>query len=111
MSAGRAGFVTGPSEWHAQQLTEFLVAVSGQAEHAAALAALQRRVDAEVAALLARHCARLRVRPAVPLAELVVAWGAMGGGLALLHALDPATDVAGIAAGVMAVLFVDESGR
>jgi len=88
---------------------EFLAAIAGQPEHAAALAALQRRVDAEVAALLARHCARLRIRPAVPLPHLVVAWGAMGGGLALIHAMDPTTDVAAIAAGVVAVLFVDES--
>lgn len=89
---------------------EYLAAIAGQPSHAAALAALQHHHDAEVTALLRHHCARLRVRPAVPLEHLVVAWGAMGGGLALLHAVDPATDVAGIAAGVIDALFLDLDG-
>jgi AcrR family transcriptional regulator len=84
---------------------EFLAAIAAQPQHAAALVALQRRLDEAVVALLTRHCHRLRIRPAVPLPQLVVAWGALGGGLALLHAVDPATEVATIAASVLAVLF------
>lgn len=83
---------------------EYLAAVAGRPEHAAALAATQRRLDEAVAVELDRHCRRLGIRPAVPVRRLVVAWGALGGGLALLHAVDPATDVAAVAADVLAVL-------
>ena len=83
---------------------EFLAAIAGRPEHAAAVAALQRRHDHGVVALLERHCQRLRVRPAVPLAEFVVAWGALGGGLALLRAVDPTIDATAVAASVLAVL-------
>jgi AcrR family transcriptional regulator len=83
---------------------EHLAAIAGRPEHTAALAATQRRLDETVAADLDRHCRRLGIRPAMPLPQLVVAWGALGGGLALLHAVDPGTDVATVAAGVLAVL-------
>ncbi|MET7421556.1 hypothetical protein [Dactylosporangium sp. NPDC005555] len=79
---------------------EHLAAVAGRS----GIAATQRHVDETVAAELDRHCRRLGIRPAVPLAQFVVAWGALGGGLALLHAADPATDVSGAAAGVIGAL-------
>lgn len=90
---------------------EFLAAIATHPTHAAALAASQRHLDEEVAGLLAPHCRRLGIQPAVPLPQLVVAWGAMGGGLALLNVVDPTTDVPAIAAGVLAVLLppADES--
>ncbi|UWZ59914.1 TetR family transcriptional regulator [Dactylosporangium aurantiacum] len=90
---------------------EYLAAVAGRPEHAAALAATQRRLDETVAADLDRHCRRLGIRPALPLRDLVVAWGALGGGLALLHAADPATAVGEVAAGVLAVLLPPPTGE
>jgi AcrR family transcriptional regulator len=83
---------------------EFLAATSGRPEPAAAVATIQRRLDQALADLLATHCDRLLVRPAVPLPQFVTAWGAMGGGLALLRAVDPTTDVTTIQAGVLAAL-------
>ena len=80
---------------------EHLAAVAGRSAHQAAT---QRRLDEAVAADLDRHCRRLGIRPAVPLEQFVVAWSALGGGLALLHAVDPSTDVATVAAGVLAAL-------
>jgi AcrR family transcriptional regulator len=95
-----AGYVHEAAARWTSVSVEYLAAVAGRPEHAAALAATQHRLDETVAADLDRHCRRLGIRPAVPVAQLVVAWGALGGGLALLHAVDPATD----AAGVLAVL-------
>ena len=83
---------------------EFLAAIAAQPERAAAVAALQRRHDEAVVGLLDRNCQRLQILPAVPLPQLVVAWGALGGGLTLLRAVDPTAEVATVAAGVLAVL-------
>ncbi|UWP87115.1 TetR/AcrR family transcriptional regulator [Dactylosporangium fulvum] len=90
---------------------EYLAAVAAQPAHAAALAALQRRLDGELAALLTRHCRRLGIRPAMPVPQLVVALGAFGGGLALLAATDPATDAAGVSAGLLDVLLPEARTR
>lgn len=83
---------------------EYLAAISEHPAHAAALTALQRRLDQAVVDLLTRHCQRLHLRPAMPLPHLVVAWSALGGGLALLAAVDPTTEVSAITAGVLAAL-------
>ncbi|MEV4508461.1 TetR/AcrR family transcriptional regulator [Dactylosporangium sp. NPDC049525] len=100
-----AGYVHDTATRWTAVSAEYLAAVAGRPEHAAALAATQHRLDETVAADLDRHCRRLGIRPAVSLPQLVVAWGALGGGLALLHAVDPGTDVAAVAGGVLAVLF------
>ncbi|GGM54404.1 helix-turn-helix domain-containing protein [Dactylosporangium sucinum] len=86
---------------------EYLAAVAGQPEHAARLVALQHRLDAGLAALLARHCPRLGVRPAVPIPALVVALGAVGGGLALLAAADPSLDAGAVADALLPVLLLE----
>jgi AcrR family transcriptional regulator len=84
---------------------ESLSVMAAHPRHAAAVAAIQKRFDTEVTGLLERHCERLVLRPAVPLPQLVVAWGAMGAGLVLRHAVDPGTDVAAIMASVLAAVF------
>jgi AcrR family transcriptional regulator len=83
---------------------ESLAAIAGQPQHAAAFSAIQRHLDQTVTALLERHCHRLGLQPAIPVTHLVMAWGALGGGLALLRALDPDTPVAATAASVLAAL-------
>ncbi|WP_326685744.1 MULTISPECIES: helix-turn-helix domain-containing protein [unclassified Streptomyces] len=84
---------------------EFMAAVTRQPEAAAGAVAAQRRHEEQIEALLERHCLRLRIRPAMPLRQVVVALGAMGGSLALRRGVDPATDVSAIAANVLAVMF------
>lgn len=84
---------------------EFMAAVAGQPETASAVVAAQRRHEEQIVAVLDRHCRRLRVRPALPLPQLVVMLGALGGGLVLRRGLDAETDVAAIVAGVLAVVF------
>ncbi|WP_238019871.1 helix-turn-helix domain-containing protein [Dactylosporangium sp. AC04546] len=88
---------------------EYLAAVAGQPEHAARLVALQHRLDAALARLLAEHCPRLGVRTALPIPELVVALGAFGGGLALLAAADPALDAGAVADSLLPVLLLEAS--
>ncbi|MET7403712.1 helix-turn-helix domain-containing protein [Dactylosporangium sp. NPDC005572] len=88
---------------------EYLAAVANQPEHAARLVALQHRLDAALAGLLAEHCPRLGVRPAVPIPELVVALGAFGGGLALLAAADPALDAGAVSDALLPVLLLEAS--
>jgi AcrR family transcriptional regulator len=83
---------------------EFLAATAARPGPAAAVAAIQRRLDQALTDLLAAHCDRLLVRPAIPLPQFVTAWGALGGGLALLRAVDPTTDAATVLAGVLAAL-------
>ena len=88
---------------------ESLPTMAVHPQHAAALAALQNRLDAAVTGLLERHCDRLRLEPAAPVSHLVVAWGAMGAGLALRHAVDPDTDVAAVMASLLAAVFRSKS--
>jgi AcrR family transcriptional regulator len=89
---------------------ESLAAMAGHAQYASGVAALQKRHDAAVTELLERRCAQLGLQPAMPLRHLVVAWGALGGGLALVHTIDPGTDVAAVMAGVLAALFPSLKG-
>ncbi|GID46445.1 hypothetical protein Aca07nite_37200 [Actinoplanes capillaceus] len=84
---------------------EAVAAMSGNPRHAATMAALQDRFDTEITALLERHCARLGLTPAMPLPHLVVAWGAMGAGLALRQAIHPGTDAAAVTASALDALF------
>jgi len=84
---------------------ESLPVMAAHPQHAAAVAALQTRLDRAVTGLLERHCERLRLEPAMPLAQLVTAWGAMGAGLVLRHAIDPDTDLAAIVASFLAAVF------
>lgn len=82
---------------------EYLAAVAGHPRHAIAMADLQRRLDDELADLLARHCERLGVHPVVPLHRLVVVLGALGGGLALRRLLDPTVDAGTVTADLLAL--------
>jgi AcrR family transcriptional regulator len=84
---------------------EFVAAVAGQPETAAALVAAQRRHEERIVEVLDRHCRRLHIRPALPLPELVVMLGALSGGLILRRGMDQEVDVAEIVAGVLAVVF------
>lgn len=84
---------------------EFTAAVAGQPETAAAVIEAQRRHEEKIVAVLDRHCQRLRLRPALPLPQLVVMLGAMAGTLALRRGMDPQIDVAGIVAGALTVMF------
>jgi AcrR family transcriptional regulator len=90
---------------------EFFAAVASQPAHAAALVALQQRLDRAVVESLTRQCRRLGIRPALPLPRLVAAWSALGGGLALRWAIDPTTEVAAVTAGVLDLLFPPEADR
>ncbi|MFI0863821.1 hypothetical protein ACH4RA_26865 [Streptomyces smyrnaeus] len=55
--------------------------------------------------MLEGACRRLHIQPVIPLEQVVVVLGALGGSLSLRAAMDPATDVATLAAGVMTVMF------
>ena len=88
---------------------EFLAAVAGQPETAAAVVAAQKRHEEQIAAVLDRHCRRLGLRPALPLPQVVVVLGALGGGLALRRGMDPDVDVAAILSGVLALVFPEET--
>jgi AcrR family transcriptional regulator len=84
--------------------TEYLVAVAKHPEYGTALARLQRRHDEAFGALLKRHCERLGIRPALPVPDLVTALVALGGGLALICAVDPAVDVTGVVGRLLGVV-------
>ncbi len=91
---------------------EYLAAVTTtQPKHAAALATLQRRLDEQIVEIVSRHCGRLHIRPAIPLSQLVMALGALGGGLTLRWAIDPAIDMAGITKTFLTTVFPDAEGR
>ncbi|MFD4641790.1 TetR/AcrR family transcriptional regulator [Lentzea sp. NPDC058436] len=62
---------------------EVLAATAQQPGIAAQVAALQRRHDAQVVALLTEQFERLGLEPALPVEQLVVAVGSLGIGLAL----------------------------
>jgi AcrR family transcriptional regulator len=84
---------------------EFMAAVTRHPEAAAVSAAAQRRHEEQIVALLEPVCRRLSIQPAMPLRQVVTVLGALGGSLGLRAAVDPATDVAAIAAGVLRVMF------
>lgn len=84
---------------------EFVAAVARRPETAATVVAAQRAHEERIVAVLDKHLARLGVRPALPLPQVVVMLGVMGGGLALRRGMDPGIDVADIVAGVVAVVF------
>ena len=88
---------------------EFLAAVAGQPETAAAVVAAQKRHEEQIVAVLERHCRRLGLAPALPLPQVVVVLGALGGGLALRRGMDPDVDVAAILSGVLTVVFQEET--
>lgn len=84
---------------------EFMAAVTRHPEAAAASVAAQRLHEEQIVALLEKACRRLHIRPAMPLEQIVVVLGALGGSLSLRAAVDPATDAAAHAAGVMSIMF------
>lgn len=84
---------------------EFMAAVTRHPDAAAVSVAAQRRHEEQIVALLEGACRRLHIQPAMPLEQVVVVLGALGGSLGLRAAVDPATDVAALAAGVMTVMF------
>lgn len=84
---------------------EFMAAVTRLPETAAAAVTAQRRNEEQIVALLAEHCDRLGIRPAMPLPHAVVLVAALSGGLAMRRGVDPATDVAAIVAGALAIVF------
>jgi AcrR family transcriptional regulator len=88
---------------------EFLAAVAGQPETAAAVVAAQKRHEERIVAVLDRHCRRLGLVPALPLPQVVMVLGALGGGLALRRGMDPDVDVAAILSGVLTVVFQEET--
>lgn len=88
---------------------EFMAAVARQPETAAAVVAAQREHEERIVAVLDKHLGRLGLRPALPLPQVVVMLGVMGGGLALRRGMDPDVDVAAIVAGVLAVVFPEAS--
>jgi AcrR family transcriptional regulator len=87
---------------------EFVAAVARRPETAVAVVAAQRKHEEQIVAVLDKHLGRLRLRPALPLSQVVVVLGVMGGGLALRRGMDPDVDVATIVAGVLAVMFPAE---
>ncbi|MBN6035650.1 TetR/AcrR family transcriptional regulator [Amycolatopsis sp. 195334CR] len=84
---------------------EFSAWLAGQPDLAATVVATQRQREARIVELLDRTCARLGVRPSMPLPRVVVLIGALGGSLALRRAIDPAADVHAVAADTLAAVF------
>ncbi|OLR94376.1 TetR/AcrR family transcriptional regulator [Actinokineospora bangkokensis] len=89
---------------------EFATWVAGHPELSVTVLSAQRERERRIEAAVARACARLGVRAAMPLAQVVVVIGALGGSLALRRAVDPGTDVHAIAAGTVAALFPEPKG-
>lgn len=89
---------------------EFAAAVTRLPEIATAAVAAQRRHEEQLVALLEQHCRRLRIRPALPLPQVVVMLGGLGTSLALRRGVDPATDVAAIMANVLAIVAYETFG-
>ncbi|MBM2622409.1 TetR/AcrR family transcriptional regulator [Actinoplanes sp. LDG1-06] len=83
---------------------EATAALAGRAEHAGRVADVQARLDGELGARLTESCDRLGLRPALPVPQLVAAWGALSAGLVLRHAMNDGTDVVAVAAGTLAAL-------
>jgi AcrR family transcriptional regulator len=88
---------------------EFAVAVARQPETATSVIDAQRRHEEKIVALLDEHCRRLRIRPALPLPQVVVLLSAMSGSLLLRSGMDPSVDVGAIMAGALTALFPEET--
>lgn len=101
-----AGFVddADAARW-SRTTAEFAAAVTRLPEIAVAAVASQRRHEEQILALLQRHCARLKIRPALPLPQAVVLLSVLNTSLALRRGVDPATDVPAIVANVLAIMF------
>ncbi|GAB3496918.1 hypothetical protein GCM10027521_47090 [Amycolatopsis cihanbeyliensis] len=84
---------------------EFVAWIADQPELSATVVTAQRLREERIVEMLERNCARLGIQPAMPLPQVVVLVGALGGSLALRRAVDPATDVRTIGAGVIAAVF------
>ncbi|HEY4022533.1 MAG TPA: helix-turn-helix domain-containing protein [Pseudonocardiaceae bacterium] len=84
---------------------EFAAAMTRLPEITEAAVSSQRRYEEQVIALLERHCQRLGIRPALPLAQAVVLLSVLNTSLALRRGVDPATDVPAIVANVLAIVF------
>lgn len=96
------------ARWSASA-AEFTAAVAARPEIAAAVVSAQRAHEERIVEVLDGHCRRLRLRPALPLPQVVVLLSAMTGGLSLRRGMDPEIDVAQIVAGVLAVVFPEEA--
>ncbi|WP_409492077.1 TetR/AcrR family transcriptional regulator [Amycolatopsis sp. cmx-11-12] len=96
------------AKWSAAA-AEVLAATAQQPETADLVAAIQRRHDDEVVALLVEHSKRLSLEPAMPLHQAVVMLGALGIGLALRHTVAPAEDPAAILTHVLDSVFPPEA--
>jgi AcrR family transcriptional regulator len=92
------------AKWSAAA-AEVLAATAQHPENATMIAAIQRRHDDEVVALLDEHSKRLRLEPAMPLHQAVVMLGALGIGLALRQTVAPAADPAAILNHVLGTVF------
>lgn len=103
-SPGGPAFGEGERRWSVATY-EFAAWIAGQPELAATVVADQRLREGRIVEMLARNCARLGIQPVMPLPQVVVLIGALGGSLALRRAVDPATDVRAVAAGVLAAVF------
>jgi AcrR family transcriptional regulator len=84
---------------------EFAAAMTRLPDIAEAAVSSQRRYEEQIVALLARHCDRLGIRPALPLSQAVVLLSVLNTSLALRRGVDPATDVPAIVANVVAIVF------
>lgn len=109
---GGPAFGEGQPRWSVATY-EFAAWIAGQPELAASVVADQRLREERIVELLERNCARLGIQPAMPLPQVVVLIGALGGSLALRRAVDPDTDVRAVAAGAIAAVFPtpSEKGR
>ncbi|HEY4456955.1 MAG TPA: TetR/AcrR family transcriptional regulator [Pseudonocardiaceae bacterium] len=92
------------AQW-SRTTAEFAAAVTRLPEIAEAAVSTQRRHEEQILALLERHCQRLGIRPALPLSQAVVLLSVLNTSLALRRGVDPATDVPGIVANVLAIVF------
>ncbi|WP_181777328.1 TetR/AcrR family transcriptional regulator [Amycolatopsis pittospori] len=92
------------AKWSAAA-AEVLAATAQQPGTAALIAAIQRRHDDAVVALLDEHSRRLDLAPALPLDQVVVMLGALGIGLALRQTVAPAADPAAILQHVLDSVF------
>ncbi|SFR27989.1 DNA-binding transcriptional regulator, AcrR family [Lentzea waywayandensis] len=92
------------AKWSAAA-AEVLAATAQQPETATLIAAIQRRHDDEVVALLTEHSKRLDLEPALPLDQAVVLLGALGIGLALRQTVAPASDPGAVLAHVLGTIF------
>jgi AcrR family transcriptional regulator len=101
---GGPGFGEGEPRWGVAA-HEFAAWIAGQPELATTVVAAQRLREERVVEMLERNCARLGIQPVMSLPQVVVLIGALGGGLALRRAVDPATDVRAVEAGVIAAVF------